>query len=187
MSLTRSQQLVSVQEYLEGEKDSPIRHEYVDGYVYAMAGLSDRHNRISLNVASRLSQHLVDDPCEVFTSDMKLKVAASVYYYPDVTVCCDSPPPDPYFRSQPVLIVEVMSASTERIDHHEKLVAYKRLDSLGEYVLISQDQVRIEVHRRLRGEWQQETINDPTTSLVLNWVGLNITLADVYRNVRFTE
>ena len=185
MSLSRSDQLVSVPDYLEGEKDSPIRHEYLDGYVYAMAGASDRHNRIAINLTSRLNEQLADGPCEVFMSDMKLKVAENIYYYPDVIVCCDSPPSDPYFRTQPVLIIEVMSPGTERIDHHEKLLAYKRLNSLREYVLISQDQVRIEVHRRARGEWQIEFLRNPTDPLTLHSVGLGIPLADVYRNVRF--
>jgi Uma2 family endonuclease len=187
MSLTKSDQLLSVEDYLEGEKDSPIRHEYVDGYIYAMAGESDRHNRASLNIASRLNEHLVDNPCEVFMSDMKLKVAPNVYYYPDVAVCCDSPPPDPYFRTQPVLIIEVMSPSTDRIDHHEKLVAYKRMPSLREYVLISQDRIQVEVHRCAGSVWQQDVLTKTTDSLTLESVDLTIALADVYRNVRFPE
>jgi Uma2 family endonuclease len=187
MSLSRYEQFVSVEDYLEGEKDNPIRHEYVDGCVYAMAGASDRHIRASLNIASRLNEHLVDGPCEVFISDMKLKVAPNTYYYPDVIVCCDSPPPDPYFREQPVLIVEVMSPSTDRIDHHEKLVAYKRMPSLREYVLISRDQVRIEVHRRVGDEWRRDMLTKATDSLKLDSVSLSIKVADVYRNVRFQE
>lgn len=187
MSLSRSDEVVSVQDYLEGEKDSPIRHEYVDRYIYAMAGASDRHNRIALNMASRLNEQLVDGPCEVFISDMKLRVAANIYYCPDVMVCCDSPPPDSYYRSQPVLIIEVMCAGTERIDHHEKLVAYKRMGSLHEYVLISQDQIRIQVHRRISGVWQEDCLRNPTDTLKLESVGLSITLADVYRGVRFSS
>jgi Uma2 family endonuclease len=187
MSLSRSDQILSVEDYLVGEKDSPIRHEYVDGYIYAMAGASDRHNRASLNIASRLNEHLVNNPCEVFMSDMKLKVAPNVYYYPDVTVCCDSPPPDPYFRTQPVLIIEVMSPGTDRIDHHEKLVAYKRMPSLREYVLVSRDQMRVEVHRRAGTVWQKELLTKAADSLTLDSVGLTIALGDVYRNVRFPE
>jgi len=185
MSLSRSDQVISVEDYLEAEKDSPIRHEYVDGYIYAMAGASDRHNRASLNLASRLNEHLVDNRCEVFMSDMKLMVAPNVYYYPDVTVCCDSPPPDPYFRAEPVLIVEVMSPTTDRIDHHEKLVAYKRMPSLLEYVLISQDRIRVEVHRRVGDVWQQVFLMNPADSLALESVGLTIQLADIYRGVKF--
>jgi Uma2 family endonuclease len=187
VSLSKSQQTISVQDYLEGEKDSPIRHEYVEGHLYAMAGASDRHNRAALNVASRLNQHLVDGPCEVFMSDMKLKVSANVYYYPDISVCCDAAPRDPYFREEPVLIIEVLSPTTERIDQHEKLVAYRGMPSLRQYVLISQDQILVQVHRRAGQGWQQETLTHATDLLALDSVGLNITLAEVYRGVRFAE
>ena len=187
VSLNRSEQLVTVQDYLEGEKDSPIRHEYVDGYVYAMAGASDRHNRIALNIASRLNDRLIEGPCEVFMSDMKLRVSPNVYYYPDVVVCCDSPPLEAYFRAQPVLIIEVTSPTTLRIDHHEKLVAYQHVPVVLELVVISQDQVRIEVHRRVRDEWRQEILCQATDLLVLDYVGLSIKLAEVYRNVKFPD
>jgi Uma2 family endonuclease len=150
-----------------------------------MGGASDRHNGAALNVASRLNEHLVDGPCEVFMSDMKLRVAANVYYYPDVSVCCDPAPRDAYFREEPVLIIEVLSPTTERIDHHEKLVAYKGMPSLREYVLISQDQILVEVHRRADQEWQQETLTQATDSLRLESVALNVKLAEVYRGVKF--
>ena len=187
MSLNRSEQLVSLQDYLEGEKDSPIRHEYVDGYVYAMAGASDRHNRIAINLTSRLNERLIEGPREVFTSDMKLRVSPNVYYYPDVVVCCDAPPMDAYFRAQPVLIIEVTSPTTQRIDHHEKLVAYQHIPGVREFVLISQDHVRVEVHRRVEDEWRQEILSQGTDLLTLDSVGLTINLAEVYRNVRFPD
>jgi Uma2 family endonuclease len=187
VSLNRSGQTVSVQDYLEGEKESPIRHEYVEGYVYAMAGASDRHNRIALNIASRLNEQLIEGPCEVFISDMKLRVSPNVYYYPDVVVCCDSPPLDAYFRAQPVLIIEVTSPTTQRIDHHEKLTAYQHIPGVREFVLISQDQVRVEVHRRVGDEWRQEILSQATDLLALDSVGLGIKVAEVYRNVRFPD
>ena len=187
MSLNRSEQTVSVQEYLEGEKESPLRHEYVNGYVYAMAGASDRHNRIALNIASRLNELLIEGPCEVFISDMKLRVSPNVYYYPDVVVCCDSPPLDAYVRSQPVLIIEVTSPTTQRIDHHEKLLASQHISGVREFVLISQDLVRVEVHRRVSDQWRQEILSQATDLLTLESVSLSIKLADVYRNVRFPD
>ena len=185
MSLSRSEQFVSVEDYLEGEKDSPIRHEYVDGYIYAMAGASDRHNRIAINVTSRLNDRLIEGPCEVFMSDTKLKVTPTTYYYPDVIVCCDSPAPDAYFRAQPVIIIEIISPTTQRIDHHEKLIAYKRMPTVREYVVMYQDQILIQVHRRVGDEWQQRRLSNPTDSLMLESVGLSIALADIYRGVRF--
>src|SRR5437660_9009490 len=147
MSRLKVKPYLSVAEYLAGERDSDVRHEYVDGQVYAMAGASDRHNRIALNIASRLNEHLVNDECEAFVSDMKIKVEEALYYYPDVVVTCDPPGGDAYFRTQPRLIVEVTSPSTERVDRYEKLHAYRRIESLQEYVLVSQDAPLIEVHR----------------------------------------
>jgi Uma2 family endonuclease len=188
MSLRKPETRLSVAEYLEGEKDSPVRHEYVEGYVYAMAGASDRHNRISLNIASRLNDLLGEGPCEVFMADMKVMASPEIYYYPDVMVSCDPPGGDAYSRAQPVLLIEVTSPNTHRADHHEKLLAYKRIASLREYALIAQDQMLVEVHRRQEGDhWDQEVLNQPDEQLRFESVGLNLSLAEVYRNVRFAE
>jgi len=145
------------EEYLENERHSDVRHEYLAGLVYAMAGASDRHNRIALNLASRLNDHLNGGPCEVFIADMKVTVDPLVYYYPDVVVTCDPPGSDPYVRTQPHLIIEVVSPSTERIDRHEKLFAYRRVSSVQEYVLVLQDRMQVEVYRRQsEDEWSRE-------------------------------
>jgi Uma2 family endonuclease len=179
---------LSVEDYLAGERDVDVRHEYVDGQVYAMAGASDRHNRIAGNIFSRLNDHLVDDECEPFISDMKIKVSPVLYYYPDVVVTCDEPGGDPYFRTEPRLIVEVISPTTERIDRTEKLHAYRRIESLLEYVLVAQDAPYVEVHRRgADGGWTVEIFNELTEQLTLASVNLTLNLGDIYRNVRFDE
>lgn len=184
MSVPRKLQPLSVDEYLEGEKDSPVRHEYIDGQVFAMAGASDRHNRIAINFTSRLDHQLGDGPCEVFISDMKVWVSESVFYYPDVVVACDGPGADEYYRKQPRLIIEVSSPSTERTDRSEKLVAYKQVKSLKEYVIVSQDRVRIEVFRRARGDrWNWAVFTELSDEMRLESVGLTLTLAEVYRRV----
>lgn len=118
---------LSVEDYLAGEIDSPVRHEYVGGEIYARAGASDRHNRIAINLTSRLDAHLAGDACAVFMSGMKVRVAPTVFYYPDVVVACDPPGADPYVRVDPRLVVEVTSPSTERVDRHEKRLAYTQL------------------------------------------------------------
>lgn len=188
MSLLKVVPRLSVSEYLAGERDADVRHEYVDGQVYAMAGASDRHNRIAGNIFSRLNSHLDGDECEPFISDMKIKVDDALYYYPDVVVTCDPPGGDAYFRTQPRLIVEVTSPTTERVDRTEKLHAYKSIESLQEYVLVSQDATLIEIHRRApEGEWTRELLTAPHEQLTLASVGLSISLSDVYRNVRFDE
>lgn len=179
---------VSIEDYLEGEKDSPVRHEYIDGVVYAMAGASDRHNRIAGNLYNRLDNHLDDDPCEPFISDMKVWANETVFYYPDVVVACDGLNADPYYRKQPRLIVEVASPSTEHIDRSEKLLAYKQIKSLKEYVIVSQDAVRIDVYRRRRGDrWQWEVLTDMSEELRLDSVGLAISVANIYRRVKFPK
>ncbi|MDQ3686425.1 MAG: Uma2 family endonuclease [Acidobacteriota bacterium] len=188
MSLRKTKPYLSVADYLAGECESDVRHEYVDGQVYAMAGASDRHNRIAGNFYVRLSLHLDGTPCEPFMSDMKIKVDPVLYYYPDVVVTCDGQGGDRYTRSEPRLIVEVLSASTERVDRTEKLHAYKSVESLQEYVLVSQDALHIEFHRRAEGgEWTREVLSEPDDRLALASVNLTLELRDVYRNVRFDE
>ena len=184
MSVPRKIQLLSVAEYLQAETESPVRHEYVDGQIFAMAGASDRHNRVSINLTSKLDDKLGDGPCEVFMSDMKVWVSESVFYYPDVVVACDGPGADEYYRKKPRLIIEVSSPSTERIDKSEKLVAHKKTKSLKEYVIVSQDRVRIEVFRRARGDsWNWEVLTELSDELRLESVSLTLTLAEVYRRV----
>lgn len=188
MSVSRKPELLDVREYLEAEKDSPVRHEYIEGQIYAMAGASDRHNRLAGNFYSRLDSVLADGPCEVFISDMKVWISDSVFYYPDVVVACDGPGADPYYRKQPRLIIEVSSPGTERIDRSEKLRAYKQIKSLKEYVIVSQESVRIEVFRRGRGDrWNSQVFTKLEEELRFESVGLTMTVADVYRRVKFPQ
>ena len=188
MSRLKIKPYLSVADYLAGERESDVRHEYVGGQVYAMAGASDRHNRIALNIASRLNDHLADDQCEAFMSDMKIKVDAALYYYPDVVVTCDPPGGDAYSRAQPRLVVEVTLPSTERIDRTEKLHAYRRVESLREYVIVSQEAPFAELHRRGADDaWTVEVLTGLEEQLALDSIGLALSLSDVYRNVRFDE
>lgn len=179
---------LSVTAYLEGEKDGNVRHEYVDGQVYAMAGSSDRHNRISGNIYSRLNTHLDNSGCEPFMADMKIMVAPVVFYYPDVVVTCDDPIRDNYYRTEPRLIVEVLSPSTGRIDRNEKLFAYRRVTSLKEYVLVSQDRILVEVYRRQTDdEWSHEIYTNQDDEIHFTSVNLTMNMRDIYRNVRFPD
>ncbi len=178
---------ISVDDYLAGERDSPIRHEYVDGQVYAMAGASDRHNRIALRLAARLDAHVGDEgPCQVFIADMKVRVAPNVFYYPDVVVACDPPGGDPYLREAPRLIIEVMSPSTERTDRQEKRLAYGQVPSVMEYVLVAQDLAGLEVfRRRADGTWARDSVLTRLDDVLeLRSVGLTLTLKDVYRGTQ---
>ena len=182
VSLRKPKEFITVEDYLEGEKDSPIRHEYVDGHVFAMAGASDRHNIIAGTIYSSLLNSTSAGPCRPFISDMKLVVDANTYYYPDVVVACDPPGGDRYTRRQPILIVEITSHTTERTDRFEKLPAYKRISGLKECVLVAQDQMFIETHRMIDGQWRAELLTKPEEELRLDSVGLSLTLAEIYRN-----
>ena len=139
---------ISVEDYLQGELISDIKHEYIDGHVYAMAGASTNHGRIASNVSGELRQHLKNLPCDVLIADFKVNVNRHKFFYPDVVVICDSNNGDVYYTEKPLLIVEVLSNSTQRKDRTLKRLAYQSLPSLQEYVLIEQDFVDVEVSRR---------------------------------------
>ena len=179
-----SQRRYSLDEYFAVEETSQLKNEYYDGEIFAMAGASDRHNRIAGSFYNLLDDHLGDGPCEPFISDMKVWVSETVYYYPDVVVACDGPGADAYYRKQPRLIIEVSSPGTERMDRSEKLLAYKQVKSLKEYVIVSQDRVQVEIFRRTRGDrWGSQVLTDLSDELRLESVGLTLTLAEVYRRV----
>src|SRR3712207_3989679 len=120
MVLPKFKTQISVEEYLELEKNSSVKHEYVYGEVYAMAGTTDNHNRIVLEIAARLLSHLRGSKCEPFVGDIKVRVNPNVYYYPDILVSGEERPEDAHFRNEPILMVEVTSDSTREIDRREK-------------------------------------------------------------------
>ncbi len=149
MIMSTAQKLsITEQEYLEGELCSEIKHEFIDGQVYAMTGTSDDHNRISVNVLSELRQQLKGQPCEPFIADMMLKVDQSIFY-PDVMVLYQPDDADTKLvKHSPTIVVEVLSPSTRRTDVTIKKSAYLSLPSLQEYVVIEQDKCEIQVFRR---------------------------------------
>lgn len=184
---TRIPTILSPEEYLERELESSIRHEFVDGALYAMAGASDRHGIVVVNFAGLLSNHL-PDRCLVFAQDMKLRVQAeksTLFYYPDVLVTCsETDRANAYYREQPTLIVEVLSPSTERVDRTEKFHAYTAIPSLQEYVLADQDIPKVEIFRR-RTAWTREEFFPESGSFTLESAGLDLTIAQIYRRVTF--
>lgn len=148
---------MTAKEYLELERDSPVKLEFVDGVVYAMAGASKRHNVIALDLRGLLRGKL-SPPCMPYALDVKVYVhtaATERYYYPDVVVTCSELDNDAYIVRLPVLIVEVMSDSTKDFDRGEKFTGYRSLPSLQEYLLVDQDLAQIELLRK-RTSWQPE-------------------------------
>jgi Uma2 family endonuclease len=154
MSAVLKDDRISVEEYLAGELVSEIKHEYEDGYVYAMAGASKNHQSIADNVLGEIRQHLKTMRCRPFGSDIKVKVGTK-FYYPDMMVVCEDKSNSRYYTESPVLIVEVLSDSTKQRDKTVKKLAYQSLPSLQEYVLIEQDFVDVEVCRRSTN-WQSQ-------------------------------
>ncbi|MBP0015766.1 MAG: Uma2 family endonuclease [Roseofilum sp. SBFL] len=180
--------LISVIDYLEGEKKSPIRHEYLGGQIFAMSGGSEEHNRIAGNIYTRLLSHLRGSGCKTFMSDMKVNMpmardTAELFYYPDVMVTCDPQDTERYYKTRPCLIVEVLSPSTQSLDRREKRLNYQSLPSLREYILVSQTQMKVEVYRRnTDGTWSLEIL-ESDDSLELNSVDLTLTMAEIYDEV----
>ena len=169
-------------EYLAGERDSEIKHEYLQGQVFAMAGASINHNRIVRNFSSLLWNEMQDQSCEPVTSDMLLKTADDKYRYPDLMVICENDDSsDDYVRENPVLVVEVLSASTRRVDKTDKHLEYLALPSLQEYVLIEQDFVEIAVWRR-SANWQVSYYY-LGQKVELESVGLALSVEAIYQRV----
>lgn len=184
MPLASSLCQISVDEYLDGECRSEIRHEYIDGQVYAMGGASDRHGLIVNALAFAMTPSARSRHCQLFTSDMKVKLNIAdqpVFYYPDLLLSCDQNDRNAYFRSRPCLIVEVLSESTERIDRREKLLAYQTLPSLQEYVLVAQDAEQVEIYRRSL-DWRAEYVS--SGEIWLDCLGASVTLDETYADVR---
>lgn len=172
---------ISVEDYLEGEKIAEVRHEYVNGEVFAMTGTTKRHNRIALNLALSLRNALAGKPCRVYMENVKVHVKTAReerFYYPDLHVECRPFTDHDYYSEHPRLIVEVLSDSTEQGDRSDKFYAYRELASLEEYVLVAQDEQRVEVYRRAGG-WDV-AIYGPQETVRLESIGANLAVAAIY-------
>ena len=176
----KNRSLITETDYLEGEKDTYIKHEYVDGEVYAMSGASANHNRIAGNIFRKLGNALENQSCQPYTSDMKVKVS-SKYFYPDVLVDCSDLSGDSYFTESPVIIVEVLSKSTRQIDEKLKREVYLQIGTLQEYILIEQDFVDVEIVRRSKG-WRSEHYYLGEL-ITLESINLTLSVEDIYRRV----
>lgn len=180
--------LLSVDEYLRREERARVRHEYVAGVAYAMTGGTVRHSKIAGNIYRKLHAATVGGPCDLFVSDVKVRAAADVFYYPDVLVVCGPYDDQAVYLREPCLIVEVLSPSTASIDRREKLLAYRQLASLQAYLIVAQSRRRIDVHARdAAGEWQHTVVAGdgvvvvpcPATTLALDEVYAGVALPSV--------
>ena len=168
------------------EEYSNVRHEYLDGQIYAMAGGTPEHGTYAANVIALLASHLRGQPCRVQTSDVRIRVKATgLVSYPDISVVCghaERDAEDPDAIVNPTLLVEVLSPSTEEYDRGEKLEHYKRIASLREVVFVAHDEWRVDVLRRLNEEWELVTARRGESAR-LDSVGCDLFVDEVYRDV----
>ncbi len=171
------------EQYLEGETVAEVRNEFVDGFVYEMAGTTEAHNDIKFQLTMWLGNRLPPG-CRLFNGDVKLRIDASSdtrFYYPDLFVSCGPRDPKSYVRTDAIPVIEILSPTTERIDRGEKFEAYTSLASVEEYLLVSQDGAHVEVFRR-RNQWARE-IYESGDIIDLASIGAQVPLADIYRDM----
>ena len=176
---------ISVEDYLLSERASVVRHEYLGGLVYAMAGETRTHNRSTGNLYFALRQHLSGKPCQLYMSDIRVNFdlrGDEYFYYPDLVVTCDKRDTHKRFVQHPRLIIEVLSESTERVDKREKFFAYTSIKSLEEYVLVAQDSKEITTFRRADG-WKANTISGAKAKVLLKSLKLSLPIASIYEGV----
>jgi len=177
---------ITFEEYLRDERDVEIRREYAGGHVYPMAETCETHSTITGDFCARINIHLPEQ-CRVWQSDMKV-VGETLdqqpfSYYPDIIAACEqNDDANDYYRTNPILIIEVLSKSTHRIDLIEKLDSYRQINSLLEYVAVSQRTPWVRIYRR-RNNWQLETFG-AEDSLVLESIDMELPVTDIYRRVR---
>ena len=183
--------LYTPEEYLIKERSADFKSEYRDGDIVAMPGASRQHNLITVNISSGLHIQLIDRSCEVYTNDMRVKVSdTDLYTYPDVVVVCD----EPHFEDNnfdtllnPTVIVEVLSPSTESYDRNEKFTSYQTLESLQEYVLVSQNNRSVEQYIRKGEEWSLTLFRSVEDVMQLASIECKLALRAIYAKVKFVE
>ncbi|MBI1278315.1 MAG: Uma2 family endonuclease [Anaerolineaceae bacterium] len=187
--VANAQKKWTVEEYLDFERQSEEKHEYYAGEIFAMSGASRRHNLIVINTGTTLNAQVAQRACEVYPSDMRVKVNKIKYTYPDVTVVCGEPRfEDGKFDTllNPTIIIEVLSPSTEDYDRGTKFKHYMSITSLKEYVLIAQDEIRLDHYTRQSiGDWHISVSNSVETTVSLPSIDCTLLLSDIYRKVTF--
>jgi Uma2 family endonuclease len=191
MSSAAAKTRYTPQEYLAFERKSPIKHEYRDGSVVAMAGASREHNLITGNLGCRLNTQLRDRPCEVYMCAMRVLVSwTGLYTYPDVVAVCGAPrfeDSEVDTLLNPNVIIEVLSETTEAYDRGKKFGHYRRLESLQEYVLVAQDEVRVERYTRQGDEWILTELSSLEDTLRLESIGCTVSLREIYAKVELAS
>jgi Uma2 family endonuclease len=179
------------EQYLAFDRDSYVKHEYIDGEIYAMAGASSTHNLIAASLIREISSQLKGKPCSTFASDQRLRTGRKYrYFYPDVTVVCGEPDivDDNHQDTllNPTAIFEVLSPTTEAFDRGKKFAFYEAIDTFTNYILVSQDQPRIEHFIRQEDKtWQRIVVEGLAATLPIDALDIRLALAEVYDRVKF--
>ncbi|NCJ08367.1 Uma2 family endonuclease [Synechococcales cyanobacterium C] len=184
--MVASPQYLTPKDYLQLEAESPVKHEYIDGEIYAMAGASDVHVTITGNLFALLRSHVRGTGCRVYISDMKARIEGrDRFFYPDVMVTCDPRDQETSgYKRFPKLVVEVLSETTEAFDRGDKFADYQTLESLQEYVLINTRHQRVECFRRHQGgQWVLQFYTRETKTFYLESLDFTGTLAALYEDV----
>lgn len=187
-ALPRTSWFMTIEEYLDFEMTSDVRHEYVAGELHALAGSSERHQIIAFNIASSLRDRARARDCRIVLNDVKLQVASAFIYYPDIMVLCDPTDDDPYVKERPTLVVEVLSPTTASTDRREKMVKYREISSLLCYLIVHQDERRIEQHwRDNAGDmWEYSLLLETLNSrIAVPGLDVELTFDEVYEGVSF--
>ncbi len=191
MAVSAQQTVSTPEQYLALERRATVKSEYVNGHIFAMAGASRRHNQITFNIAVALGLQLKRRSCVAYTSDMRVKVAVTgLYTYPDVVVTCDKPVFEDVFVDtllNPAVIIEVLLNSAEGYDRGAKFAHYRRLPSLKEYCLVSQDRVCVEHYARQMHRWLLTETSAFDDVLQLHAIDCELNIADVYDKVDFPD
>ena len=184
MALTQQNNFITEQEYLLGEEISAIKHELINGDVYAMSGASKNHERIAGSIYRKIGNFLENSPCEPFSSDVKVKVEND-FFYPDAMVVCEDESSNEYYTESPTIIIEVLSKSTRRFDETVKRKAYQSIPALQEYLLIEQEFIGVEVCRRKdNGQSSYYSVGD---TFILDSIDLSIQVNELYNRVTFED
>jgi Uma2 family endonuclease len=189
MSAIKKLNLVSIADYLAGELVSPVKHEYLGGVVYAMAGARNVHNLIASNALGTLHARLRSKPCRPFNSDTKIRIRLPThirFYYPDTSVICRPNPQTDSFQDEPAVIVEVLSRRTRRTDEGEKRDAYLTIPSLSAYILVEQEMPAVVVWRRTEQGFVREVYAGLEAVIPLPEIQTELPLAELYEAVEFT-
>ena len=187
MSSIAADTYITPEAYIALERKAKVKSEYVHGEIFAMSGASRAHNLITVDITTELNIQSRRRGCEVYSGDMRVRTSPTgSYFYPDVAVVCDKPRfEDNVFDTllNPILIVEVLSPSTEVYDRGGKFAHYQELASLREYLLVSQDRVRVEHYRLIETQWIGKTFHASEDVLKLGSIECELPLQDIYTRI----